>query len=102
MVGEPLPRLSLHHWEERLRSTLERARAPDVRFRVIRVEGDRAIVAVAHVDLARARRAWNTTLDEAARSRINTRRTWGTLVDAKAWIVRKPLARGRGPGSAVS
>jgi hypothetical protein len=83
--GEPLPRPSPPLWEGWLRAALDRGGCSDVRFRVVRVEQGRAIVAVAHVDSARARRAWNPVAPAGSAPLLRTRRTWGTLVDAKRW-----------------
>ena len=74
--------------------------APLPWLRVVRAQGPRAIVEIAHTDLASARTAWNGPLSEApeprgppalgARGRLSvrTRRTWGTLKDAKLWLAR--------------
>lgn len=83
--GEPFPPLSPPLWEAWLRSALGRAHASDLRFRLVRSERTRAIVAVSHLDAPRARRAWNAEVGDGQTFRIRTVRTWGTLVGAKAW-----------------
>jgi hypothetical protein len=91
VAGEHLPSLSPRWWEGVLRTALDRAGVAG-RFRLIRADGARA---VAEVDQHRARSvrdAWTTTVDDASGAvRIATRRTWGTLRGAKAWV------RGAGP-----
>ncbi len=52
---------------------------------------------VARDDLARARTAWEARPTEgAAPSPFTARRTWGTLVGAKAWLGERGTARRRG------
>jgi hypothetical protein len=94
VVGEPFPPLSPARWEAFLRGLLERPGSAEVRFRLIRSEGRRAVVAVGHRELARARAAWNPAPGDRSGLGLVTRRTWGTLVQAKAWL------RSSGPGVA--
>ncbi len=95
VAGEHLPPLlSPRWWEQTLRTAL----GPDeggaeLTLRVIRSEGPRAIVAVDQFHLARARAAWNRPADTSGRVGLSTRRAWGTLVGAKAWIRRVPRRR---------
>ena len=72
-----------------MRAAFDRAQVPG-RFRLIRVEGARAIAEVDQRRAAAARAAWNGPAPEGG-LRIATRRTWGTLRPAKAWL------RARGP-----
>jgi hypothetical protein len=79
VAGETLPTPA--QWEALLR----RAWSPGPPFHVVRSAGDRAIVEVEHAVAARARAAWNVTLERPG-ARLATVRTWGTLVGAKAWL----------------
>jgi RNase P/RNase MRP subunit POP5 len=91
VAGEHLPpAFAPRWWEATLREALRAAGEPGLAIRLIRSEGTRAVVAVGHGDLARARAAWNATGIPGASVRIRTWRTWGTLVGAKAWLRRAP------------
>ncbi|MGI0131530.1 MAG: hypothetical protein ACREDK_00300 [Thermoplasmata archaeon] len=65
------------------------------RVRLIRAEGNRALVEVPHRAVAAARIAWTGawTTDRGAPLATVTRRTYGTLVKGKVWL------RGARPGS---
>gem|GEM_PF-476664 len=86
VVAQPLPSPSLPGWEGLLRIALERSGGPSVRFRIIRSDRRRAIVEISHTDLTRARTAWSATAENGSAGPLATRRTWGTLVGAKAWL----------------
>jgi hypothetical protein len=86
VAGEHLPSLPPRWWEATLRACLERATVPG-RFRVIRAEGRRAVVEVDQLRSRSVRTAWTTVVAEpGGEVRIVTRRTWGTLRGAKAWL----------------
>ena len=86
--GEPFPPPSPRWWEATLRGCLDRSAVPG-RFRVVRVEGRRAVVEVDQLRSRAARAAWTTSVpDRSGEVRIATRRTWGTLRGAKAWLRR--------------
>jgi hypothetical protein len=73
-----------------LRESWANSEPPVPRFRVIRVEGRRAVVEVGHQDATRARAAWNRAAPPVE-GRLATRRTWGTLVGAKRWLKAQGL-----------
>ncbi|HYA57991.1 MAG TPA: hypothetical protein VEH57_05975 [Thermoplasmata archaeon] len=56
------------------------------RWRLIRVEGRRALVEVDWRVTSNARAAWNAPIPQRPGSKIASRRTWGTLVGAKRWL----------------
>jgi hypothetical protein len=87
VAGEHLPVFPPSGWEALLRTAL----GGGIPFRVIRVEGARAIVEVDHLAADRARVAWNGPLPNGL-GRLATVRTWGTLVGAKNWL-RRPADR---------
>ena len=77
--------------EAELRRRLEAIGAHRPTFQIIRWEGRRGLVRVAHYDVGRARAAWNyrgpaTTGADLA---IRTFRTYGTLRKGKAWLGRR-------------
>jgi hypothetical protein len=78
-----------------LRESWAKISSPVPRFRLIRVEGRRAVVEVGHVDVARARVAWNQVVIPP-QGNLATYRTWGTLVGAKRWLRSEDSAAGRG------
>ncbi len=79
-------------WEAILSARWARgARGPASGFRIVRSDGRRAIVEVEHRAASWARAAWNGPDPAGAGPTIATRRTWGTLVDAKVWM-RRPRA----------
>ena len=84
VAGEHVPVPTPHWWEATLRACLDRSGVPG-RFRVIRSEGYRAIAEVDQRRAGPARAAWTTAV-EGRGPRLITRRTWGTLRGAKAWI----------------
>jgi RNase P/RNase MRP subunit POP5 len=94
VVAEPFPPLSSSGWERLFGASLERAGTPAPRFRVIRAEARRAIVEVGHLDLARVRAALQAPGPDGRPGALVPRRTWGTLVGAKAWL-RAPGGGGR-------
>ncbi len=57
-------------------------------IRVLRVQGPRAVVQIDQMRSDAARHAWNGTVPGTPGLRLATRRTWGTLVGAKAWVAR--------------
>ena len=85
VAGEHLPPLSPRWWESTLRRQLDGAPTP-VPFRLIRSEGSRAVVEVPHRSAATARTRWTAALDDHLA--LETVRTWGTLVGAKAWLAQ--------------
>jgi hypothetical protein len=85
-AGEQLPPLPPRWWEATLRRCLDRAGVAE-KFRVVRVDGRRAIAEVEHRASAAARAAWTTSVTESGTAiELATRRTWGTLRGAKAWL----------------
>ena len=64
------------------------AGGPEGPIRVLRVQGNRAVVAIDQLRTPAARRAWNGAPPTSPGIRLSTRRTWGTLVGAKGWIGR--------------
>jgi hypothetical protein len=85
VAGEPFPPPPPRWWEASLRRAFDRAHVPG-RFRLIRVDGYRAVAEVDHERSSAARTAWNGPADERGEVRLVTRRTWGTLRPAKAWL----------------
>jgi len=67
-----------------LRAAFDRAQVPGP-FRLIRSDGYRAIAEIDQHRLAATRAAWNAPVD-GGDARLATRRTWGTLRGAKAWL----------------
>jgi hypothetical protein len=67
-----------------------------IRIRWIRREGSRAIVEVDHLVVAAAREAWNIALvaPNGRPVQIATKRSWGTLRGAKAWLRRPRSSAG--------
>ncbi len=94
-AGEPVLLLAPRAWETTLRAGLDRAGHAGVRFRLVRVEGRRALAEVDVIDLPAARRAWGSLRAEGGAPAVASRRTWGTLVPAKVWL--RSSARGPGP-----
>jgi hypothetical protein len=94
VAGEHFPSLSPRAWEGLLAERLASAGVPVRRFRVIRSEGRRAVVEVDHLAAPRARAAWTATPAGPSEIGFIPRRTWGTLVGAKAWL-REPRTPGR-------
>ncbi|MFI5413314.1 MAG: hypothetical protein ACHQ0I_01825 [Candidatus Lutacidiplasmatales archaeon] len=92
MAGEHFPSLSPRAWESLLAERLASAGVPVRRFRVIRSEGRRAIAEVDHVAAPRARAAWSGRPSGPNEIVLVPRRTWGTLIGAKAWL-RETRAR---------
>jgi len=84
VAGEHLPPPSPHWWEATLRRGFDRARVAG-RFRLVRAERYRAIAEVDQLRAVAARGAWTGPADEPG-VRLTTRRTWGTLRGAKAWL----------------
>ena len=64
--------------------------APAGRVRIVRAEGARAVVEVEHGAASIVRAAWNGAVPGGPT--LATRRTWGTLVGAKAWLHRAPAS----------
>ena len=85
MAGEHFPPFA-RDWELGLRDRLVRSGQANLPFRVVRCEGRRAIVEVAHSAASAARAAWNLPDPDGRGPDLATRRTWGTLVGAKAWL----------------
>jgi len=85
VAGELLPSFS-RDWEALLRDRLDRAGLGNVKFRLIRADGRRAIVEVGHVEVRAARSAWTVPTPTGRGPGMTPRRTWGTLVGAKAWL----------------
>ena len=67
---------------------LTAAGGPEGPIRVLRVQGPRAVVQIDQLRTDAARDAWNGAVPDAPGVRLVTRRTWGTLVGAKAWVAR--------------
>ena len=93
VAGEHLPAgFSARWWEENLGSLLAAPGGPGGPIRVVRVRGSRAVVVIDQLRTDAARRAWNGPAPGTAGLRFRTRRTWGTLVGAKAWIASDGLS----------
>jgi hypothetical protein len=92
VAGSHPPPGSSHAWEAVLRARLVRAGVSPVFFRLIRSEGTRAVAEVDHRTAALARAAWEATEEAPPDLPLVPRRTWGTLVGAKAWL-RRPRER---------
>jgi hypothetical protein len=91
VAGEHFPSFS-RDWETLLHRRLDRVAYGAVPFRLIRADGRRAVVEVAHVHVPAVRAAWNSTPATGGEPELTTRRTWGTLVGAKAWLRRSRRA----------
>jgi hypothetical protein len=86
VAGEQLPPPSPRWWEAALRRTLDASSARGW-FRIVRADGYRAIVEVDQLRALGARAAWTVELDDARPGvSLRTRKTWGTLRGAKAWL----------------
>ncbi len=85
VAGEPFPPPSPRWWESALRRGFDRARIGG-RFRLVRSDGYRAVVEVDQHRSPAARAAWNGPADDTGSVALVTRRTWGTLRGAKAWL----------------
>ena len=92
VAGEHFPSFA-RDWEGLLRGRLDRAGAGGLSFRLIRAEGRRAVVEVAHVQASAARGAWNALGPEIWDLKLATRRTFGTLVLAKVWLRGRKTGR---------
>jgi hypothetical protein len=90
VAGPHPPPGSPHAWEAVLRARLERAGISPSCFRLIRFEGPRAIAEVDHRTAPLARAAWEAPGTGPPDLPLVPRRTWGTLVGAKAWLRRPP------------
>ena len=87
MAGEPVPALSPRAWEALLRDRLASAGIAPRQFRLIRSESRRAIAEVDQWTAPRARLAWAAPpAGPKGGPALRPYRTWGTLVDAKAWL----------------
>ncbi|HYB63381.1 MAG TPA: hypothetical protein VEE86_03045 [Thermoplasmata archaeon] len=95
VAGEHLPFLSPRAWESLLGERLSSAGPPVPRFRLVRAEGRRAIVEVDHLAARHARAAFSTGPPRPGGLALVSRRTWGTLVGAKAWLRGRPPQNGR-------
>jgi len=84
VAGEPLLSFSPSRWAALLQERLNDAGLPHLGFRLVRTDRGRAVVRVTQGTLEAARRAWNDR--PGATTRLCSRRTWGTLVRAKAWV----------------
>jgi hypothetical protein len=82
-----VPTLSPRVLESILIRQLHEAGTP-LPFRVIRTEGSHGLVAVAHLDVTRARTAWNPG-NERSTGSVRTLRSYGTLRKGKEWIARR-------------
>jgi hypothetical protein len=71
---------------------------------VIRLEGRRALVEVAHRWVPTAREAWNGSLETpgGAVLSVRTHRTYGTLLKGKRWLRAARLAPSPPPERAAS
>jgi RNase P/RNase MRP subunit POP5 len=79
--------------ERELLRRLEMIGVHQPRFRIIRWEGRRGLVRVAHTDVKRAREAWNgeSVSPDGYRLRLATVRSHGTLRKGKLWLrTREP------------
>jgi RNase P/RNase MRP subunit POP5 len=86
-VAGELP-LSPRSIEAELRRRLEAIGAHSPSFQIIRWEGGRGLVRVAHYDVRRAREAWNYRgpATTGGPLTVRTDRTYGTLRKGKAWL----------------
>lgn len=89
-AGSHPPPGSPQAWEAVLRSRLARAGVPTGSFRLIRFEGHRAIAEVDHRTALLARAAWEAPTLGPDEVTLIPRKTWGTLVGAKAWVRESP------------
>jgi hypothetical protein len=91
----PIPPRQL---ERELQRRASRPGRPPLDLRIIRIEGRRALVRVAHLDVASARAVWNGPATDpiAPPFSLRTDRSYGTLRKGKAWLRR----RERSPTSA--
>jgi hypothetical protein len=80
--------LSPRSLEAILRERLAATGNREVSVRVIRLEGDRALVEVPHSRALVARDAWNGswTAIDGGPVVLATHATWGTLAKAKLWL----------------
>jgi len=92
VAGQPVPRLLPAAWLDLLNHRWRAQNDTPLKLKVIRSEGTRAIVAIDQRTAPRARLAWNATWQagEGRTFRVATVRSWGTLVDAKAWLRGHP------------
>jgi hypothetical protein len=85
VAGEHFPSFS-REWEALLRDRLDRSGHGGLPFRLIRSDGRRAVVEVGHRSVPATRAAWSSAEPVGPGPSLSTRRTWGTLVGAKAWL----------------
>jgi len=86
VAGELFPPPPARWWEETLRRCLEASPAAGW-FRIVRTAGYRAVVEVDQWRAVPARAAWTRELEGSGPAvRLRSRRTWGTLKRAKAWV----------------
>jgi len=93
VAGTHPPPGSAPAWDALLRARLLRAGIPVGSLRVIRCEGPRVIAEIDHRSAALARAAFEAPDPGSPDLRLVPRRTWGTLVGAKAWLRRPSGAR---------
>ncbi|HEY6238837.1 MAG TPA: hypothetical protein VIZ68_06605 [Thermoplasmata archaeon] len=83
---QPIPP---RHLERELLRRLIAAGAPTPDLRLVRFEGQRALVRIDHLEVARARSAWSdpgTPPTPSGSIGLRTVRTYGTLRKGKAWL----------------
>jgi hypothetical protein len=88
VAGPHPPPHSPQAWEAILRARLARAGVSPASFRLIRADGPRAIAEVDHRTAPLARAAWGMPGTGPRDPSLAPRKTWGTLVGAKAWLRR--------------
>jgi hypothetical protein len=93
VASEPLLPFLPSRWTVWLAGALERTGTAPPPFRLVRCEGARAIVRAAVADAAALRSAWDGFAVPGGSLRLRTVRTWGTMVGAKAWLLREPVLR---------
>ncbi|MGI0066809.1 MAG: hypothetical protein ACREB9_00055 [Thermoplasmata archaeon] len=85
VVGGPFPSDSPAAWHDLLAES-GGIECSLLKFRVVRSQGPRAIVAVDQFALGSARQRWNRAQPGSLGLTLRTLKTWGTLVGAKAWL----------------
>ena len=98
-VAGETPFLAPRAIEHELRRRLEAIGAHQPEFQIIRWQGGRGLVRVAHTDARRARDAWNYVGPgtDGQRLTLRTVRTYGTLRKGKLWLNGRAQGASRRP-----